>query len=179
MVLGHAMSTSTCNSHSHVLAYVLVLVRVEGAKPSISSGSAPLPTRTCGSNTQTVVLETIARVGREVKWGPFVTFNGNEIRRLADLLDTAPVSFEGATDGSNPLINKKLATEAVVKILPGRVKFAVRQIGKEGESIDKLLKHMSKDMSEGEVHRDFLKAAEAQPKKRPYDKAAEEQQSSD
>ena len=131
----------------------------------------------CGSTTQTVVLETIARVGREIKWDPAVNFDGNEIRRLAGLLDTALISFEGASDGSNPIINKKLATEAVVKILPERVRFSVRQRSKEGETIDDLLRRMTQDMSEGEVHRDFLKAAEAQPRKRPNE-AAEERQPS-
>ena len=71
--------------------------------------------------------------------------------------------------------SKKLATEAVVKILPERVRFAVRQRGKEGETIDDLLGRMTKDMSEGEVHRDFLKAAEAQSRKRPNEAAGERQ----
>ena len=129
----------------------------------------------CGSTTQTVVLETISRVGREIKWDPTVNFDGNEIRRLAGLLDTALVSFDGVTDGSNPLINEKFATEVVVKILPERVRFAVRQRGKEGETINDLLARMTKDMSEGKVHHDFLKAAEAQSRKRPNE-AAEERQ---
>ena len=42
-----------------------------------------------------------------------------------------------------------------------------RRCGKEGESTNDLLKCRTKDMSKGEVHRDFLKAAEAQPRKRP------------
>ena len=47
----------------------------------------------------------------------------------------------------------------------------------EGKTTDDLLGRMTKDMSEGEVHRDFLKAAEAQSRKRPNE-AAEEWQSS-
>ena len=39
MMLGHATSTSTCNSHSHVLAYVLVLVRVEGKPQRVRSAN--------------------------------------------------------------------------------------------------------------------------------------------
>ena len=57
------------------------------------------------------------------------------------------------------------------------MRFAVRQGGKEGETTDDLLAHTTKDMSEGEVHRDFLKAAEAQSRKRPNE-ATEERQPS-
>ena len=43
----------------------------------------------CGSTTQPVVLETISRVRREIKWDPAVNFDGNKIRRLAGLLQEA------------------------------------------------------------------------------------------
>ena len=40
--------------------------------------------------------------GGDVKWDPTVNFDDNKIQRLASLLDTAAVSFEGAIGGLSP-----------------------------------------------------------------------------
>ena len=62
VMLGHATSTSTSNLHSHVLAYVLVLLRVEGKPQRVRSAEGQIGLRRRDLNSRVTEEHWRARV---------------------------------------------------------------------------------------------------------------------